>query len=174
MGTQISTDDSRVVLEHFHAWCRAVVDLSAVLGELPSFIFADRCDQPQPLAAPWVMEATVPTLETFIIDVLTSWADTTDASVLGISVPVGGDEPFVLLVTLDEAGILASYTFADLEDEERVTLEEWDVVEPFELDLRRPPADARWKRRLPRLRQVALRAVRERVLWRSRRGAVAL
>ena len=113
-------------LEDLHAWCQAIVETAVMLGETPSYFFADQACQPQPLAAHWLMEATPPRLDDFFGETLSSLAGALGASAIGVCVPVDGDQPSALLLTIDETGALASHAYIEpCEGDERVALSLW-------------------------------------------------
>jgi hypothetical protein len=116
-------------LDAFARWCRALVDRVLAAGDLPALLVADGPALEELVVVEWFLDGTRPPAEDLLAHVVPRWAEATEGSQLGFSLPFGGAPPGVTLLAIDEAGYLLEQAFLDVE---RLRLGEWA---PLALDL---------------------------------------
>jgi hypothetical protein len=98
----------------FQRWCRGVVELAVLQLEVPSLLFADGPELSEPLLEQWQLSGTSPGFEELLRRLVPSIATERLASQIGVSIPFGGDEPGVLLLAVDETGLVAERAHASV------------------------------------------------------------
>jgi hypothetical protein len=99
---------------------------------MPRLLFADSPLHDEPEVRAWELEGKPGGTVEVIQVMLDNWIQLTGASQIGISVPLGGDEPGVLLVTLDEQSVRATQTYVSLDDGE-IVLSRWHAASAAQL-----------------------------------------
>jgi hypothetical protein len=122
---------SLLPLELFDQWCRSYVAFVLTLGYGSRLVFADGPGFDEPYGQTWALDGEPSSsVEECLAEVLPNWARHSGASQVGVTVPLGdADDPAVLLVVADEAGIRAAKAPAALADE-AIFVGDWIELAP--------------------------------------------
>jgi hypothetical protein len=108
----------------FQRWCRSVVELAVLQFEVPSIFFVDGPELEEPVTEQWQMRGSRPSWPELARRLVPSLAAERLASQVGVSIPFGGDTAGVVLLALDETGVVAERAQASVVDD-HVELGPW-------------------------------------------------
>jgi hypothetical protein len=112
----------------FQRWCRANVELVVMRLLVPNFLFLDGPAFDEPTLQQLHLARPTPDPLTLMRRALPTHAAATGASQVAISVAAGGEEPYALLVAVDETGAIAETAAIGL-DGDRPAVAVWQAAD---------------------------------------------